>query len=174
MESFNRETEEYGINVPSSPSKSFIQFMGPITFQSQGMMNFHLMKWLHESMFLHTTSLEVKVLVLSLFLSTLGRVLSTTEHGATLKWFYSWIERIWQIIEIEECVLGCPARRQSANLNKTFLCFQSFPLALEGTFYFHIHWELPRRSMFLFPLHVKIALLFHMTLSKQRQDDIKV
>lgn len=138
MESFNRETEEYGINVPSH-RVSFIQFIGPITFQSQGMMSFHLMKWLHESVFLHTMSLEVKVLVLSLFLSTLGRVLSTAEHGVTLKWFYSWIKRIWQRIEIEECVLGCPARRQSANLNKTFLCFQSFPLALEGTFHLLLH-----------------------------------
>lgn len=139
MESFNRETEEYGINVSSSPSKSFIQFMGPITFQSQGMMSFHLKKWLHESMFLHTMSLEVRVLVLSPFLSTLGRVFSTAEHGVILKWFYSWIERIWQRIEIEECVLGCPARRQGANLNKTFLCFQSFPLALEGTFHLLLH-----------------------------------
>ena len=69
----------------SSHPVSFIQLIGPITLLSQGMMSFHLTKWLHESVFLHTMSLEVKVLVLSLFLSTLGRVLSTAEHGVTLK-----------------------------------------------------------------------------------------
>ena len=42
-------------------------------------------------------------------------------------------------MEIEEFVLGCPARRESTNLNKTFPCFQSFPLALEGTFHLLLH-----------------------------------
>ena len=105
---------------------------------------------------------------LSPFPSALGRVLNTTECRVTLTWFYSWIKRKWQRIEIEEFVLGCPARREMANLNETFPCFQGFSLALEGTFHLALHsLRTSMKEHVSFPSVVEIAFLFHTTLKKE-------
>lgn len=134
--------KEHGINVLPSFNKiflPFLQFTEHITFQSHGMMGSHHIRWEHVSVSLHTMSCGVRVLVLSPLPSALGRVLNTTEHRMTLKWFYCWIKRIWQRREREEFVLGCPARRERANLKKTFPCFQGFLLALEETSHSLLH-----------------------------------
>lgn len=59
-------------------------------------------------------------------------LLNTTECRVTLKWFYSWIKRIWQRVEIEEFVLDCSARGEMANLTKHSPAFKALPWHWRG------------------------------------------
>ena len=72
---------------------------------------------------------------LFLFPSARSRVLNTTKRESPEVILFLDKEDM-QRIEIKEFVLGCPARREVANLKKTFSGFQGFPLALKGTSHF--------------------------------------
>lgn len=173
MESFNRETGVKWIKCPFFPQElPVVHWIRHLSETENEFLSCEVVTWDYVPSHYAPWSQGAGSFP---FPSTLGREFNTTEHGVTLKWCYSWIKRIWQRIDIEEFVLGCPARRERANLNKTFLCFQGFPLALEGTFHLLLHSLTTfKKEHVSFPSAHKIGFLFQMTLFKRLQEDIKL